>query len=187
MRRVSIGKNGHRSATIGARGRIWRTWSGVINDEPSLGESDGNNWKFQLRADHLDAADLDLWFGPRARPNWLQRLLPSLLANPMRNAKPANCCAASRRRAPRSRFPSIEKIKLAKARAHITFHDLHMEVRDARSRMGGGTARGSFSAVFSVPPKYGNSAEVDRAEVSELPWSAHWGEHWAAPHPASCT
>jgi len=60
-----------------------------VNDAPALDDSAGNNWKFQLHADHLDATDLDLWFGPRARPNWLQRLLPSLLGKSDSSAKPS--------------------------------------------------------------------------------------------------
>jgi hypothetical protein len=73
---------------------------------------------------------------------------------------------------------SIEKIKLSKARAHIALHDLRLEVRDAEAEWAGGTARGSVSAIFSVPPKYEISAEVDHANLSELPWSTHWAEYW---------
>jgi hypothetical protein len=172
-------KNGHRSATIARAGAFGATWSGMINDAPALGESDGNNWKFQLRADHLDAADLDLWFGPRARPNWLQRLLPSLLGKSDANAKPSELLRRVTAEGDlEADSLSIEKIKLAKAHAHITFQELHLEVRDAEAEWAGGTARGSVSAEFSVPPKYEISAEVDRAELSELPWSTHWAEYW---------
>jgi hypothetical protein len=172
-------KNGHRSATIVRAGAFGATWSGAISDAPALDDSDGNNWKFQLHADHLDAADLDLWFGPRARPNWLQRLLPSLLGKSDANAKPSELL---RRVTAEGELEadslSIEKIKLAKAHAHVAFRDLHLEVRDAEAEWAGGTARGSVSAVFSIPPKYEISAEVDRAELSQLPWSAHWSEYW---------
>lgn len=171
-------KNGHRSAAIVRAAAFGATWSGAISDAPALDESDGNSWKFQLHADHLDAADLDLWFGPRARPNWLQRLLPSLLGK-SDNAKPSELL---RRVTAEGELEadslSIEKIKLSKARAHIAFHDLHLQVRDAEAEWAGGTARGTVSAVFSVPPKYEISAEVDRADLSALPWSTHWAEYW---------
>jgi hypothetical protein len=172
-------KNGHRSATIVRAGAFGATWSGAINDAPALDESDGNNWRFQLHADHLDATDLDLWFGPRARPNWLQRLLPSLLGKSDANAKPSELLRRVTAEGDlEADSLSIEKIKLSKARAHVAFHDLHLEVRDAEAEWAGGTARGSVSAVFSVPPEYEISAEVDRAELSELPWSTHWAEYW---------
>ena len=172
-------KNGHRSATIARAGAFGATWSGAISDAPALDESDGNNWKFQLHADHLAAADLDLWFGPRARPNWLQRLLPSLLGKSDANAKPSELLRRVTAEGDlEAESLSIEKIKLSKARAHLAFHDLHLEVRDAEAEWAGGTTRGRVSAVFSVPPKYEISAEVDRAELSELPWSTHWAEYW---------
>jgi len=173
-------KNGRRNATIARAAAFGATWSGSISGEPALDDSFGNNWKFQLHADRLDAADLDLWFGPRARPNWLQRLLPSLLGKSDSNAKPSELLRRVTAEGDlEADSLSIEKIKLAHARAHVAFHDLHLEVRDAAAEWAGGTARGSVNAVFSVPPKYEISAEVDRVSLSELPWSAHWAEHWS--------
>ena len=172
-------KNGRRNATIARASAFGATWSGSVSDAPAFDDSAGNNWKFQLHADHLDATDLDLWFGPRARPNWLQRLLPSLLGKSDAGAKPSELLRRVTAEGDlEADFLSIEKIKLAHARAHVAFHDLHLEVRDAEAEWAGGTARGSLSAGFSVPPHYEISAEVDRANLSELPWSTHWSEYW---------
>jgi hypothetical protein len=173
-------KNGHRTATLARVGAFGATWSGSINYEPVLDELAEESWKFQLHADHLDATDLDLWFGPRARPNWLQRLLPSLLGKSDSSAQPSELL---RRVTAEGEIEadslSIEKIKLAKVRARVAFHDLHLEVRDAEAEWAGGTARGSVSAVFSVPPKYEIVAEIERADLSQLPWSTHWAEYWS--------
>jgi hypothetical protein len=172
-------KNGRRNATITRASAFGATWSGSVSDAPALDDSAGNNWKFQLHADHLDATDLDFWFGPRARPNWLQRLLPSLLGKSDPSAKPSELLrriTAEGDLEADSLF--IEKIKLGHARAHVAFHDLHLEVRDAEAEWASGTARGSLSAVFSVPPRYEISAEIDRANLSDLPWSTHWSEYW---------
>jgi len=173
-------KNGQRTATIARAGAFGATWSGSINEAPALDDDTGNNWKFQLHADHLDATDLDLWFGPRARPNWLRRLLPSLLGKSDSGAKPSELLRRVTAEGDlEADSLSIEKIKLAHARAHVAFHDLRLEVRDAEAEWAGGTARGSVSAVFSVPPRYEISAEVDRANLSDFPWSAHWSEYWS--------
>jgi hypothetical protein len=173
-------KNGHRNATIARASAFGATWSGSVSDAPALDDSAGNNWKFQLHADHLDATDLDLWFGPRARPNWLQRLLPSLLGKSDSSAKPSELLRRVTAEGDlEADSLSIEKIKLAHVRAHVAFRDLHLEVRDAEAEWAGGTARGSVSAVFSVPPKYEILAEIDHANLSELPWSAHWAEYWS--------
>jgi hypothetical protein len=172
-------KNGHRNATITRASAFGAAWSGSLSDAPAIDDSAGSNWKFQLHADHLDATDLDLWFGPRARPNWLQRLLPSLLGKSDAGAKPSELLRRVTAEGDLDADSlSIEKIKLAHAHAHVAFHDLHLEVRDADAEWAGGTARGSVSAVFSVPPKYEIAAEIDRANLSELPWSAHWAEYW---------
>jgi len=172
-------KNGHRTASIARASAFGSTWSGTISDAPQLEESAGENWTFQLRADHLEAADLDLWFGPRARPNWLQRLLPSLLGKSDAGVKPSELL---RRVIAEGDLETdallVEKIKFVHARAHVAFRDLHLEVHDAQAEWAGGTARGSVSADFSVPPKYEISVEVDRANLSDLPWAANWSEYW---------
>ena len=72
-------KNGLRNATLANLEGFGATWSGQLV-EADVADADGSpKWNFQLHADHLNAADLDRWMGPRARPGWLQRLLPSLL------------------------------------------------------------------------------------------------------------
>ncbi len=173
-------KNGHRNLTIARAAAFGATWAGSLSDALSLDDSAANNWKFQLHADHLDATDLDLWFGPRARPNWLERLLPSLLGKSDASAKPSELLRRVTAEGDlEADSLSIEKIKLAHARAHLAFHDLHLEVRDAQAEWAGGAARGSVSAVFSVPPKYEIAAEIDRANLSELPWSARWADYWS--------
>src|SRR5208337_3815810 len=174
-------KNGHRSATIARADAFGASWSGTISDAPPAATEDsaGNNWNFQLHADRLDAANLDLWLGPRARPNWLQRLLASLLGNQDTNAKPSELLRrVSAEGDLAADSLTIEKLKFARARAHVAFHDLHLEVTDANAEWAGGTARGNVTAVFSLPPNYEIFAQVDRANLSLFPWSAHWAERW---------
>jgi len=173
-------KNERRSANLARVEAFGAAWSGSINDVPAADDSADNQWKFQLHADHLDAGDLDLWFGPRARPNWLQRLLPSLLGKSDSGAKPSELL---RRISAEGDLTAdsltIEKVKLAHPHAHVTFHDLCLEVKDADAEWAGGTVRGDLKATFSLPPKYEISTEFDRANLSDLPWSPRWDEHWS--------
>ncbi len=170
---------GRRSATIFRADAFGAAWSGSIDELPVPDAAIAPHWAFQLHADRLDAADLDLWLGPRARPNWLQRLLASLLGNPDTNAKPSELL---RRVSAEGNLEAdsltIEKLRLAHARAHVAFHDLHLEVTNAGAEWAGGNVRGDMSAVFSLPPNYEISALVDHANLSLLPWSAHWAERW---------
>jgi hypothetical protein len=110
----------------------------------------------------------------------LQRLLPSLLGKSDAGAKPSELLRrVSAEGDLEADSLSIEKIKLAHARAQVAFHDLHLEVRNVEAEWASGTVRGSVSAVFAVPPKYEITAEVDRANLSQLPWSTHWSEYWS--------
>ncbi len=170
-------KNGRRNATIAEAEGFGATWSGSINDVASSNDSLDYQWKFQLHADHLDATDLDLWFGPRARPNWLQRLLPSLLGKFDSGAKPSELL---RRISAEGDLTvdslTVEKVQLGHPHAHVAFYDLHLDVKDAEAEWAGGTARGSVNAVFSLTPRYKISVDLDRTILSEFPWSPRWNE-----------
>jgi len=173
-------KNGRHNATISRVDAFGAAWSGSIDDAPSASDSTDKLWKFRLHADHLDATDLDLWFGPRARPNWLQRLLPSLLGKPDSEAKPSELLRRISAEGDLTADSlSIEKVKLEHTTAHVAFHDLHLEVRDASAEWAGGTARGIVTAAFPLPPQYEISVDVDRANLSEFPWSPQWDERWS--------
>jgi hypothetical protein len=173
-------KDGRRDVTIGKADAFGAAWSGTISEigEEIAGEE--NNWRFQLHADHLDAMELDRWFGPRARPNWLQRLLPSLLGE----AKTAARASELLRRVSAegeltADTMTVEKIKLAKARAEFALRALHLEVREAEAQWAGGSVRGGMQALFSPVPKYEVAAEVERVDLAQLPWPPRWAERWS--------
>jgi hypothetical protein len=173
-------RDGLRSATIGKADAFGAAWSGTISEigEGTAGEE--SKWRFQLHADHLEATELDRWFGPRARPNWLQRLLSSLLGE-------ANAAAPGsellRRISAEGEVTadtlSIEKIKLAKAYAKLAFRGLHLEIPDADAEWAGGSVHGGMEALFSPLPKYEVNAEVERVNLAQLPWPPRWAERWS--------
>ncbi|HKN24887.1 MAG TPA: AsmA family protein [Candidatus Acidoferrum sp.] len=171
-------KDGLRSAAIGKVDAFGATWSGGISESTAASGNDENSWQFQLHADHLDATELDRWIGPRSRPNWLQRLLPSLLVN-------TNTVGASellRRVSAEGELTAdtltIEKIKLAKAHAKLAIHSLRLVVHDAEAQWAGGTVNGGIEAVFSPLPKYELSAEVKNVDMAQFPWP-RWSERWS--------
>jgi hypothetical protein len=172
-------KDGRRSAIIGKAEAFGATWSGTITEAGDLSAAAENRWQFQLHADKLDAAELDRWFGPRARPNWLQRLLPSLLGQSASTAKASELLRRVSAEGDLSvDAVSVEKIKLAKAHAALAFHDLQMEVRNAEAQWAGGNVQGQIVAEFTPVPHYEVTAEVDRANLAQLPWPPRWAERW---------
>ena len=173
-------KDGQRGATIARAEGFGATWSGGIKQAVALNAAGGNNWEFRLHADHLDATELDRWFGPRARPNWLQRLLPTLLGNNNAGAKPSELLRRISAEGELSADSvTIEKVKLGKAKAKLAFHDLHLEVSEVEAQWAGGTVRGGMTAVFSSSPKYEIAAGFDGVSLAQVPWAAHWTERWA--------
>jgi hypothetical protein len=173
-------KNGQRAATIARAGAFGAAWSGGIQEAAGKNAFGGGDWGFRLHADHLDAAELDRWFGPRARPNWLQRLLTSLLSGNNTGAKPSELL---RRISAEGELTAdsvtIEKVKLGRMRANLAFHDLHLEVSGAEAQWAGGVVQGGMQAAFSASPSYKVAAGFDGVNLALLPWAAHWTERWA--------
>jgi len=173
-------KAGQRGATIARAEGFGATWSGGIKETAALNALGGSDWGFRLHADHLDATELDRWFGPRARPNWLQRLLPTLLGNNNTGAKPSELLRRISAEGELSADSvTIEKVKLGKAKAKLAFHDLHLEVSETEAQWAGGTVHGGMKAVFSASPKYEIAAEFDGVNLAQVPWAARWTERWA--------
>jgi len=175
-------KDGLRSADVGEIDGFGGEWSGAIRQTDAT-DADGNSiWNFQLHADRLDAAELDRWIGPRARPGWLQQLLPSLLGGATPAPGPAPSELVRRVSAEGElridRF-SMEKLKLDQVRAVGALHDLHLDVRDAEARWAGGTVRAKVIAKFLPRPTYDVSAEIDRVNLAQLPAPSHAAERFA--------
>src|SRR5207302_1098853 len=77
---ASLGwSDGRRTARLLRVEGFGGNWMGGIEEKPKTDDQTPPNWKFDLNVDHLNAAELDRWVGPRSRPNWLQRLLQSFL------------------------------------------------------------------------------------------------------------
>ncbi|HEX8872832.1 MAG TPA: AsmA family protein [Candidatus Acidoferrum sp.] len=171
-------KDGRRTATVARAEAFGATWNGTIENEPAVSSEEEGQWTFQLHADHLDAADFDRWFGPRSRPNWLQRLLPSLLGTGTSGGS-GKASELLRRVSTHGEVSAdtvtVEKVRLTQARARLDMHDLRLEVRDAEAQWAGGSLRGEMTAAFSPTPKYDVTAEVEKVNLGQLPWPSRWG------------
>jgi hypothetical protein len=173
-------KDGMRTAQIGEIDGFGAIWSGAISQEEAT-EAGGNaKWIFQLHADHLDAGELDRWIGPRARPGWLQRLLPSLLGG----ATPSPAASELVRRVNaegelRIDEFRVEKLKFEQVRAVGALHDLHLEVWDAEAQWSGGKVHAKVTARFLPRPAYDVTAELDNVDLAQLPAPPRAAERFA--------
>jgi uncharacterized protein involved in outer membrane biogenesis len=172
--------DGLRSASVTDVEGFGATWSGQLAQAAVADEDGSSKWNFQLHANHLDAANLDRWMGPRARPGWLQRLLPSLLggsaANPAASELLRRVNAEGELRV--DDF-TLEKIKLGQVRASGALRDLHLELRQAEARCAGGRLRAKVRAAFLPRPSYDVTAELDRVDLQQVPAPGNWPERFA--------
>jgi hypothetical protein len=164
-------QSGKRTARIGRASGFGANWSGEIAEASAADTDKGKaDWKFQFHADHLNAAELDRWVGPRARPNWLQRLLASLLGGASQS--PAASELLRRINADgelRADEITMESLKLEDVRAVAAVHDLKLEVSDATAQWAGGKIHAKVQADFFPRPTYNFTSEIEGVTLAQLP------------------
>jgi len=173
-------RNGQRTSEIARAQGFGANWSGEIVEVVARpqGTEASQQWQFRLRADRLDAADLDRWIGPRARPGWLQRLMSSLLGG---SSSTTNVTASEllRRVSAEGELRiddlTIEKLHLNQVRARGSLRELRFDVRDAEAEWAGGTVRGTAKAQFAPKVTYDVDVELDHVNLAQLPFAARLG------------
>ncbi len=173
-------KDGQRSVDINKVEGFGGTWSGSIAEKNMTDGDDRPKWNFSLTTDRLSAAELDHWIGPRARPNWLQRLLPSLLGGASSNPAPSELVRQMNAEGELNIGElTIEKLKLANVHAQGSLHDLQLDVREADAQWAGGAVRAQLNATFAPLPKYDVTAKLDRVNLNEIPAPGRFTERLA--------
>jgi AsmA family len=175
-------KDGLRTATIADVDGFGANWSGSISEDPVTDFDGSAKWRFQLHADHLDATELDRWIGPRARPGWLQRLLPSLLGGTPQAPNEHASELVRRINADgelRVDEFTLEKLKFQQVRVEGALDDLHLDLRDADAQWAGGKVHAQLSAKFLPRPAYEVTADLDQVNLAQLPAPARAMERFA--------
>jgi len=146
------------------------TWTGNIEEASQSDGGNGPQWNFHLSVDQLNAADLDRWVGPRARPGWLQQLLPQLLGG---SAPSTPASELVRRVNAEGELDitqlTIEKLRLEQVIAKGALHDLQLDVREARAEWAGGKVQAKINAKFLPRPVYDIDAKLERVNLAQLP------------------
>jgi AsmA-like protein len=173
-------KDGQRSVDMTKVVGFGGTWSGSITEKNIAGGQDGPRWNFSLTTDRMNAAELDRWVGPRARPNWLQRLLPSLLGG----SSPSPAASELVRQMNAAGELNIgeltvEKLKLASVHAEGALHDLQLDVREADAQWAAGSVHAQIHAKFAPLPKYDVTAKLDRVNLAQIPAAGRFTERLA--------
>jgi hypothetical protein len=173
-------KDGLRSVDMTKVEGFGGAWSGSIRENDIADSQDRPKWNFNLTADRMNAAALDRWVGPRARPNWLQKLLPSLLGGS--SSSPAASELVRQMNAEGDLNIgelTVEKLKLANVHAEGALHDLQLDVREAYAQWAAGTVHAQIHAQFAPLPKYDVTAKLDRVNLAEIPAPGRFTERLA--------
>jgi hypothetical protein len=177
-------KDGLRTAGISNVDGFGANWTGSISEEPVTDFDGSAKWRFQLHADRLDATELDRWIGPRARPGWLQRLLPSLLGGaPAPQTANEHASELVRRINAEGELRvdefTLEKLRFQQVRADGSLDDLHLDLREADAQWAGGKVRARVIAKFLPRPSYEVTADLDQVNLAQLPTAPRTTERFA--------
>jgi hypothetical protein len=161
---------GRRTAQILKVGAFGASWTGTIDEKSKTDAQAAPNWKFDLKAEQLNVAELDRWVGPRARPNWLQRLLRSFLGEVTAATAPSELVRRvdAEGQLHISRL-TVEKLKLENVVAHGLLRNLRLDLSDVEAESAGGRVQGRVVAGFLPQPHYEITADLDRVQLAKLP------------------
>ena len=152
-----------KSVTLSAAEAFGAVWHGSIARKYSE-----KQWVFDLAADHLDAAELDRWLGPRARPGFLARLTGSnstAAAAPLADAVVTRLAARGRIRAGAIDIPPMH-IEQFDGQAELTGRAVR--IQKAQADFFGGKISGSLDAHLLPDPSYEFQGRLDRVDLAQL-------------------
>ena len=164
-------QHGKKTAALGSVEAFGGTWDGEILENPGVSSGAQPHWQFKLHADSFSAADLDRWAGPRARPSWLQRLLPAMLGGSSGQSAAASDLLRlvdAEGEISVDEF-DLEKLKLKQVRTQGSLHDLHLSLQKGQAQWAGGTLQGSLSAVFGPKPVYELKLQASGLNLAQVP------------------
>lgn len=169
--------DGRRIARLSRVAGFGATWTGEIEETLRTDVDNGPKWKFHLHADQVNAAELDRWVGPRARPTWLQRLLSPLLGG----SPPSTSASELVRRVDAEgelgiTQLTIEKFTLRQVLAKGSLRNLQLDVNEADAEWAGGKVHGRVNAKFLPRPAYEIVADLQRVNLAQLPGSGRIAE-----------
>ncbi len=152
-----------RTITVSAAEAFGAVWHGSIARKYS-----DKQWTFDLSADHLDAAEMDRWLGPRARPGFLARFTGSnsaVSAAPLAEGVVTRLAARGRLRADVIDVPPMQ-IEQFDAEAELAGRTIR--IRKAQADFFGGKISGSFDAQLLPDPSYAFQGRFDRVDLAQL-------------------
>src|SRR5206468_1561302 len=116
---------------------------------------------------------------PRARPSWLDRLLPGFNGSGKSEQRSAVLSRISAAGELRIDELTIEKMKFKQFRAQTRLSALNLSLRGIQAQWAGGQVTGNMNAALSAKPVYEVDAAFDRVAIAQTPWLIQLSERLA--------
>ena len=158
-------------------------WEGEIGENAASSSDAGAvpRWRFRLHGNSLTAADMDRWMGPRARPSWLQRLMPAMLGGSP--GQPADAGDLLRRVNAEGDLTidefTLEKLRLKQVRAHASMHELRVQLDKCEAQWAGGALQGTVAAAFDAKPVYDLKFHANGVALAQIPLAGKLADRFA--------
>ncbi len=156
-------RGSERRVTLTAAGAFGGHWQGTLRrSDPTAA------WEFDLSVDRLDAAELDRWLGPRARPGLLERMLPFAAAS--RSTSELDTLLGSLRGKGRLRVEEffLAPLSLRKLSTEAEIEGRTIRLSKAAVEFCKGSAEGTLTARLAAGPAYDFDVQFDGVDLKVL-------------------
>ena len=161
--RVDVSGRDRRMTITGAEA-LGAHWQGTITrrDGPSA-------WEFDLAADRLDAAELDRWLGPRARPSWIARLFaPQDAGAPAQIPSSDSLAQMHAHGTVNIDTFALTPLIAQKVHAQVDLRGRTVNVSQFDAKVNGGSVEGSLLAALESDPNYRLNATLTNVNAADL-------------------
>jgi AsmA-like C-terminal region/AsmA family len=158
-------------------------WHGTLSRKSGAqisadsGDAPPRQWTFDLTADHLDAAELDRWLGPRARPGFMSRFTSfgsNAAANPLPDSTVARMSARGRLRAGEI---VLTKMRFEQFDGEVELDGRAIQLRKGQANFFGGKTSGTLDARLLADPSYEFQGRFDHVNLAQLARAVPWLNH----------
>jgi hypothetical protein len=164
---LALGPGAAQKLTLTAAQGFDALWTGTISRGAAR-----PGWQFDLTADRLDAAALDSWIEPRARPAGLLDRLGLFGSDQDAGGAGAVDAVTSVPLRARGRLRAGEFIlaplRIEQLDADVELAGKTIEVHHAKGSFGGGSIEGQLTAALGAAPTYDASLRFDRVDFATL-------------------
>lgn len=157
-----------RRITLSAAHGFGARWEGWLSRSTADSPDARPRWEFDLSADRLDAAELDRWLGPRARPGLLERIMPFAAGgsdSSVLDVALAGLLGRGQIRVDEVEVPPLS-VRRLRARAEVAGREITLH--DAQADFYGGTVKGSLRAELLARPSYRLDARFEGVKLGSV-------------------